>query len=199
MENIFTYYKEILWSIAIILWFIAYIPYIQDMIINKTKPHVFSRFIWGINAIIIFFAVQRDNAGPGAWATLFAGLICMYITGYAFSHQWDKQIKKVDIIFLILAVIALALRSLTKTPLWSLILIIGADIFAFIPTIRKSWNDPHTETISTYLLNAVKYIIMLIALTNYSFITMLDITIWLILSIVFIIFLYFRRHQLTKE
>ena len=54
-------------------------------------------------------------------------------------------------------------------------MLILADIFAFIPSIRKSRDNPREETSSLYYLSAIKFVIMFAAFTNYTLITVLDI------------------------
>ena len=53
-------YKVILGVISIILALISFVPYLLDLIRNKTKPHIFSWLIWTLLMAIGFFA-QMNN------------------------------------------------------------------------------------------------------------------------------------------
>lgn len=195
----FLHYKEILGIIAIILWFIAYVPYFKDMFAGRTKPHVFSRFLRWLNALIIFFAQQRDHGGPGTWPTFFSWCISFLIAGYAIFHGGKKLITKIDIFFFIAAIIAVWLRIMTDTPLYSVILLALSDTLAYIPTFRKCRKEPFSETMNIYLISIVKLIVMLFALTHYTFITTLDASLWLFLDISFVIYLYIRRKKVLQD
>lgn len=57
---------KILFSfIAILLTFLAFIPYIRSIFAGVTKPHVFSWVIWGMTTSIVFFAQVEAKAGMG--------------------------------------------------------------------------------------------------------------------------------------
>gem|GEM_PF-2613664 len=45
------------------------------------------------------------------------------------------------------------------------------DTLSFIPTIRKSRSDPHTETMSLYMISVFKFMIVIAATAQYSFVT----------------------------
>jgi hypothetical protein len=38
--------------IAVILTFAGYIPYLRDVFAGKTKPHIYSWFLWGFDVLI---------------------------------------------------------------------------------------------------------------------------------------------------
>ena len=66
--------KTIIGVIAIVLTFIGYAPYIRDIFLGKTKPHVFSWLIWTIVTTIIYALQISAGAGPGSWVTLAVAL-----------------------------------------------------------------------------------------------------------------------------
>jgi len=59
----------------------------------------------------------------------------------------------------------------TETPLWSVIIITVADMFAYFPTFRKSRSKPYSETLITYTLSLLKIGLSVIALENITIIT----------------------------
>jgi hypothetical protein len=61
----------------------------------------------------------------------------------------------------------------THTPLASVILITVIDMFGFYPTFRKSYYKPNEETISTFMLSGIAFLIAIIALQKYSVVTWL--------------------------
>jgi len=40
-------------STAIVLTFVAFVPYIQSILVGVTKPHVFSWIIWGTTTVMV--------------------------------------------------------------------------------------------------------------------------------------------------
>ncbi|MBP7061497.1 hypothetical protein KBA84_01550 [Patescibacteria group bacterium] len=87
------------------------------------------------------------------------------------------------------------LRYVTKTPVWSVILIVLTDLLAFLPTFRKTRQDPHGESIFVYALSAIKFVLVVRSLDVISITTALY-PIYLILANgIFTIFTLVRRWQ----
>lgn len=196
--NIFVAYKELLGLIAIVIAFISYVPYFFDILSGKTKPHVFSWLIWGIIVGLAFFGQITDNGGPGTWATGFTALACFAIFLLAFQ-KGEKDIVLIDWISLIGAFVAIIFWVITKGPLLSVILLSIIDTLGFVPTFRKSYMHPHNETLSTYIMSVIKFILSLFALENFSLITAFFPTTLVLANGAFVAMLIIRRNQLAKK
>ena len=61
-------YKELLSGTAIVLTFVIFVPYIRSILQGRTKPHVFSWFIWALGTFVVFLAQLAGGGGMGAWA-----------------------------------------------------------------------------------------------------------------------------------
>ena len=139
---------------------------------SKTKPYLFSWFVWGCVAALAFALQVSDNAGLWSFVTLATALICFVIILFGLKDG-KKDIVKVNFICLILASVSIILCLVIKQAILSAIIVCSIDIFGFIPTIRKSWDKPHEETAFTYGLNSFRHILSILALTNYTIITLL--------------------------
>ena len=191
-------FKIVIGVLATVVAFIGYVPYFKDIFSDKTKPHAFSWLIWGILTAIGFFGQVADNAGPGAWVTGFTAFVCFLIAGLGFI-KGRKNIVLIDWLSLVGSGIALYLWYLTDSPLWSVILITLIDAVAFFPTFRKSYFKPNEETLITYFLSGIKFLISLFALTNFSLITSLYPISLVVMNFAFIAMLYVRRRQLKEK
>ena len=189
-------FKSILGLIATGLVFLGYIPYIKDIIKGKTKPHVYSWFLWCFVTLIAFALQVSDGAGAGSLVTLAAALMCIVVIGIGFFYKSKVEIKKIDTVFLILAVVALGLWLIAKQPVLSAILTTLIDLLGFAPTVRKSWNDPESETVSFYALNTTRFGLAIVALQKYSVLTALYPITWLAANGLFAIMLILRKKQL---
>jgi hypothetical protein len=187
--------KNMLGIIATILVFIGYIPYIKDVISKKTTPHVYSWFIWSFLTLIVFFLQLKDGAGSAAYVTLAAGLCCVSVTLLGIYHKNKIEITKTDNVFLVLSLISLVLWLVAEQPLYSAILATSVDIFAFAQTVRKSWNDPYSETLSFYFLNSLRFGLAVLALQKYSVISAIYPISWLAANGLFALFLIIRRKK----
>ena len=189
--------KEIIGMITVILGIVGYIPYLRDVLRGKTKPHVYTWFVWGLITLIICALQISDNAGPGAWVTLVAGSISFSIFALG-MRQGDKDITKSDTLFFVAALFALGLWLFAEQPVVAMILLVTVGMLGFVPTIRKSWNKPHTETISTYAINSFRHSLSVLALANYSILTSLFPIAWGVANGLFVILLLIRR-SVTKN
>lgn len=146
----------------------SYVPYIRDIRAGKTKPHIFSWTIWGLMTGIYFFAQLSEGAGIGSVVTGITAVICIYIV-FASFKQSEKNIKTIDWICLGISLIALVSWLLTKTPNIAVILITIADLAAFIPTFRKVYTLPYSETLATFAMSGIKHFLSVFALEQITF------------------------------
>lgn len=188
--------KEILGVIAVILTFVAYVPYIRDILRGKTHPHVYSWGLWGILTVLIVALQIRDGAGPAVFVTIAAGFMCLAVIVLSL-RTGQKYITLSDTVVAILALLAIAFWLVVDQPVISIFLAVIADYLAFIPTVRKSWNHPHAETLSLYITNTIRFFFALLAVKNYTILTSLWLIAWVIGNGLFSIMLVIRRKQLS--
>ncbi|MDR3424071.1 MAG: hypothetical protein P4M13_03200 [Alphaproteobacteria bacterium] len=184
--------KEGLGAIAGILSVVGYTPYIRDIIRQKTRPHLFSWIIWTLLAGIVFFAQIAKGAGPGAWTTGTATVMCVAIILLTLKHG-DKTRTKSDWVFFFLGLAAIPLWRLTDSPALAVVLVTAIDYVAFVPTFRKSWHKPHEETLFAYFISAVKNGISLFALQSFSLATALFPFAVGLINLVFVAMVFSRR------
>lgn len=186
--------KTIIGVITVILGVVGYIPYLRNVLKGTTKPHVYTWFVWGSMTLIIFALQISDNAGPGAWVTLVTAILSLTIFALG-MRQGDKDITKSDTLSFVAAIFALGLWLFAEQPVATTVLLVTVGMLGFIPTIRKSWNKPYTETISTYVINSFRQGLSFFALTNYSILTWLFPVTWSIANGLFVLFLIIRRYS----
>lgn len=190
-------FKQLLGIIAIIVAFCAYIPYFRNMISGKTKPHAFTWLIWGTLTGIAFAGQVAEHGGAGAWVTGFSAAICVLIGLYALI-KGTRDIALLDWISLGGAVIAIGMWFLTSTPLISVILISVIDALGFVPTFRKSFHRPYEETVFTFFVSAIKLVLGVSALSNFSMVTALYPLSLVASNLIFITMVLVRRRQLGR-
>lgn len=166
-------YKELLSTVAIILTFVAFIPYIRSIQQGTTKPHVFSWIIWASVTFIIFLAQLSDNAGAGAWPIGVSGIITLYVAVLAYRKKSDKMITRKDWCFFAAAMSALPFWYFTSNPLWAVVILTTVDLVGFAPTFRKAYHYPNEEQLLFFVLMACRNLISIMALEHYSLTTVL--------------------------
>ena len=165
-------YEKIIGLVAAILGIVGYIPYFINIFRNKTKPHAFTWLIWSIITAIVFIIQILEGAGAGSYVTGTAALLCFVIAIIAFV-KGEIIYDKYDWFSLGGALIGILLWQITNNPIFAVAMIVISDAFGFYPTLRKGIKNPFEETISTFLINSLKYVIAMFAMQNYSLATSL--------------------------
>ncbi len=149
---------------AITLTLYAFIPYIRGILKGELRPHVFSWVIWGITTFVVFFAQLAAGGGMGAWAIGVSGSITLFIAALAFAQRGDIAITKTDWLFFLAALASLPLWFLTSDPLWAVLVLTTVDLLGFGPTLRKAWEQPHSESIPFFGLFLIRNLLVVGAL-----------------------------------
>ncbi|MFN0278775.1 MAG: hypothetical protein ACKVRN_09240 [Pyrinomonadaceae bacterium] len=189
--------KDIFGVVAIILTFAGYAPYFRDVVRGKTKPHVYSWFLWGFVTFIAAALQISGGAGLGGYVTLTAATMCSTVFVLGYISKGERDITRSDTVFLILGFVALAFWLIAEQPVISMILVTTIDLLGFGPTVRKSWNKPHSETLSFYLLNTFRFALAVMALHTYTIVTAAYPITWAFANGIFGALLLIRRKQLA--
>lgn len=165
--------KEALAAVAVILTFVAYVPYIRSILRGQTKPHVFSWVIWGVTTVFAFLGQLAGAGGIGAWPIGVSGVITLYVAFLAWERRADATITRLDWMFFAASLASLPVWWLTRDPLWAIIILTVVDILGFGPTFRRAFHIPWGESVPYYVLMAVRNCIAIGALVTYSWTTVL--------------------------
>ena len=132
----------------------ADIPYITDTLRRITQPHRVTWFIFFVlNAISL-----ANNAASGATNSLLliAGwTISSFVIFLLSISRGVGGHSKLDIVVLVGAAVGLLLWWRLGTPLASIIANIVVASIAFIPTYKKAYLDPDSETKVTWLIGSI--------------------------------------------
>jgi len=164
--------KVALAIIAALLAIAGNLPYLWDIFKGRVKPHPYTWFVWTLVSGIVFFGQLAKGAGVGALPTAASEIFTLIIFLFSLKYGF-KDITKTDTAFLVLALVGIVLWILTGDPTLSVIIAVGIDLIAFVPTLRKTWQHPSTETPILYGSNVLRHILALFSLQAYNIATTL--------------------------
>jgi hypothetical protein len=190
--------KLILGITSLILTLLSYVPYVKDILKNKTRPHLYTWVVWAVVTFIAFGLQVSHSAGPGAFMTFAAGLACFLVIALGVIKKVEIKITKIDSLFLVLSIISVVLWLWVEKPVLSTILVALTSFLAFVPTIIKSWQDPFSETVSFYVINTVRYFLSYLALDQFNFVSSFYLITWVAVNAFFTVMLHFRRQALAE-
>ncbi len=180
-----------------ILASICFLPYLQDIFKKQTEPHMYSWLVWTILQAVGVAAQLRDGAGYGAWALAVGAFFCFIIFLLSFKYG-TNNISKFDLFCLISAVGAIAIYFFIDNPVWATIVVAIVDFAGFLPTFRKGFQEPFTETASTFIMSGIANVLSIIALQHYSVTTVFYIGSLFFTNSSFATMILFRRKLLQK-
>lgn len=183
---------------AVVLMCAGYVPCLRDAVAGRTRPHAFTWGIWGLTTTIAFALQITHGSGPGAVPTVAAAVACFVVAGLGAQRTGRADITRGDVWFLGGAVAALILWPFLNAPVLSVLVIAGMDLLAIGPTVRKSWSRPEGETLSCYVIGAVRLGLALLAVNHVSFVTVFYPAAWLVINASFAGLLVVRRRVLAK-
>ncbi|HWB34052.1 MAG TPA: hypothetical protein VG753_01910 [Candidatus Paceibacterota bacterium] len=133
----------------------AVLPYVRDMLQGTTRPNLVT---WGLWLIIQTIFILAQFSSGASWSVVLPlaemGTVGVVFILGLFGYGYKKYVL-LDIVCLVTALAAIMLWQLTSQPLAALLLSVVADMVASIPTLRKAYLDPRSETPSAYLLVVV--------------------------------------------
>lgn len=186
--------KEIIAIIAALIAVAGNVPYLIDVLRRRVQPHPYTWLVWTIVSGVTFFGGLAKGAGIGALPTGAAEIFTVII--FLFSLQYGfKQIVKTDTYFLIIALLGLIPWALTKDPTISVIIVVCIDLVAFVPTLRKTWQHPNTETPVLYSANVLRHVLTLFSLQAYNVATTLHSVVMIIVNSIMTAMIVGRRNR----
>lgn len=148
------------------------IPYLRDVITNKIQPHPYTWLVWTLVSAITFFGQVAKGAGVGAIPTATAEIFTVIIFLFSLRYGFRNIVRR-DTYFLIVALLGIIPWILTKDPTISVVIAVSIDLVAFVPTLRKTWVKPTSETPILYSMNVVRHVLTLFSLQAYNVATTL--------------------------
>lgn len=149
----------------------SFVPYFAGIIKGHTAPHSYTWLIWSITQTLA--AVVIFEAGGGLFSALSVGSVAALslLVFLASVTRGTEHIHVFDSIILVVALVATVLWWQLDNNLYSILLICFIDAIGFIPTYRKTFIDPHTESVFAWSLYLGGNVFALMALAQYSILT----------------------------
>lgn len=137
--------QSVIGLVAGIIGFLGFVPYILDTISRRTRPNRATWIIWAVLGIIIAASYYASGARDTAWTPIAYALGIFFVMALSFRYGEDGW-TRIDKACLICAATGLLLWWLTDNPLLTLYLMIFVDAAGAVPTIRKTYEKPESES-----------------------------------------------------
>ena len=133
----------------------AYLPYIRDTLTGVTQPQRASWLIWSVLGSIALGSQIYEGATTSLW---FAGIqvgATIVIFFLSLFQGRGAFCSPRDVLVLLAAGAGLILWVMTDTAVYALAITISISLLGGSVTVIKAYQDPTTETQSTWFLSCI--------------------------------------------
>ncbi|WP_299368447.1 hypothetical protein [uncultured Tateyamaria sp.] len=142
----------------------AFWPYIRDILLNRTRPDRASWLIWALLSAVSFLSQAYEGADGslGFAATQAAGTVI--ICALTFWKSDGLRFRKEDSQVLTATAVGIWLWAEMETAAYSLMVTIGMSCLGGALTAKKAFDDPDSETMSTWVAFFVASLLAVVAI-----------------------------------
>lgn len=137
--------------------------YIRDTLSGKSKPNRVSWSMWALAPLVGTAAALSAHADPWAVIRIFlAGFLPLLVFTASFLNpQSYWKLTLFDFLCGACSILALMVWGFADSPRAAILFAAIGDGFASLPTIRKAWKYPETETGLTYIASFVSVLLII--------------------------------------
>ncbi|NDC37244.1 MAG: hypothetical protein EBZ48_04235 [Proteobacteria bacterium] len=149
---------------------IGAVPYVQDTLKGRTQPNRVTWTLWAMAPVIATgAALTAGSDSLTALRTLTAGIVPMAVLLASLRNPRSYwQLGPFDYGCGVIAGIAMVAWLNSDAPRLAVLLAALADGVASLPTLRKAWLHPNSETRVTYLVMLLSNVVMLPSITVWN-------------------------------
>jgi energy-coupling factor transporter transmembrane protein EcfT len=174
---------------------LAYFPYIRDILQGKTKPHFYTWLIWVLTTGTAAAVLIEGGGAQGGWGLIIVALLMSVVALLSLKYG-TRNVTRGDTVTLALALLAILVWWKLDNPLLSVYLVSLIDAIGYMPTFRKSWEEPESETVVYWFLSGIGALLALFSNAEYNALTVTYLATIGALDIAMMLMLVFRKKML---
>lgn len=126
-------------------------PYVRDVVRGTTRPHRGTWLIWSSLALVALASQVADGA---EWSiVMVAGQALATGVIFLFSiRRGEGGLSPVDLTLITIAALGVVGWLLLSEPVVATACVVVADTLGVAMMLPKTWRDPASETLATYVL-----------------------------------------------
>jgi hypothetical protein len=143
--------------------------YVRDTWRGVTSPNRVTWSLWGLEGVLAFGVEIQQHVGLASLMTLMLGLgPCVVVLASFRNPQSAWRIDGFDVVCGVISLAGLAFWAFVHEPTVALVAFVGADQVAALPTVRKSWLVPRTESPRVFIMGSLNCGITILTLKFFS-------------------------------
>jgi hypothetical protein len=127
------------------------VPYVRHVLRRSTRPHLSTWLVWSLLAVVVCLSQRADGA---SWTLAMAAThaVLTSLVAVLALRAGAGGIGRADRALIAVALGGVAGWLLVDEPLVATAGVVVADVIAAAMMIPKTWRDPGSETLSTFVL-----------------------------------------------
>ncbi|GIM96586.1 hypothetical protein [Paractinoplanes toevensis] len=143
--------------------------YLYRLARREIQPHIVTWALWALAPLVAFVAQLSEHIGVQSLITLFTGASPLVVVVMLIARrQGAWGVTACDLFCGALSVAGLIIWALTRHAAYAVLFAIAADALAAVPTYRKAWRNPGSESWFNFACLAVSALITLATITTWS-------------------------------
>ena len=143
--------------------------YIRDTLRGVTSPNRVTWSLWGVEGVLAFAVEIQQHVGLASLMTLMLGLVPLVVVMASFRNSHSVwRIGAFDIVCGVIAVAGLVFWAFVHQPTVALVSFVAADQVAALPTVRKAWLAPQSESPRFFFMTFLNCLITLLTLKAFT-------------------------------
>jgi hypothetical protein len=130
------------------------VPYVRDILAGKTRPYRWTWLIWAVLAIVVCASQRADGA---SWSLLMAASQAV-LTSVIFAlaiRRGEGALGAGERAMLAVAAGGVVGWMLAGEPVVATACVVAADLIGVAMMVPKTYRDPDSETLATFVLASV--------------------------------------------
>ena len=139
--------------------------YVRDTLRGTTAPNRVTWSLWGVEGVLAALNEVQQHVGLAAIMTLMLGLVPIVVVAASFRNPHGVwSIGPFDVVCGLISLLGLVAWLFVHEATLALVTFVVADQIAALPTLRKSWLVPETESPRVFFLGALNCFITILTL-----------------------------------
>ena len=189
-------WRDALGVLSVALAVLAAVIYIVQTLRGEVRPHPLSWFLFGVLSLTGYLVQRDQGARQGSWTLLAMTIICFLFVAVSVARG-ERSFSRQEWAFVGAGGAVFALYMFTRDANAAAAMTTAIDALGYGPTFTRGWSHPRKDSVTSFAINAAKFVPSLMAMDPISFATSFYPATLLVLNTAVAIMLLMRRRALA--
>jgi hypothetical protein len=189
-------WRDGLGILSVALAVLAAVIYIAQTLRGEVRPHPLSWFLFGVLSLTGYLVQRDQGARQGSWTLLAMTVICFLFVAVSVARG-ERTFSRTEWAFVAAAGAVFVLYLFTRDANVAAAMTTAIDALGYGPTFTRGWSFPRKDSVTSFAINAAKFVPSLMAMEPISFATSSYPATLLVLNTAVAIMLLMRRRAVA--